>query len=137
MEWTQGAYTANDDKDQLDLFYIVPALQQSYWAIDRPKEVVEQSIRNSVTLGVYTEGRQVGFARAVTDKCTFAWICDIMIHPDYRGVGLGKFIVECLSEHPDVKCCQQHFLRTDDAHGLYEQFGYSVCEAMVRTVDQE
>ncbi len=137
MEWTKGAYTANDDKSQLDLFYIVPALQQSYWAIDRPKEIVEQSIRNSVTLGVYTEGRQIGFARAVTDKCTFAWICDIMVHPDYRGVGLGKFIVECLSEHPEVKKCQQHFLRTDDAHGLYEQFGYSVCEAMVKNVELE
>ncbi len=135
MEWKQGAYTANDDKSQLDLFYIVPALQQSYWAIDRPKEIVVESIKNSVTLGVYTEGRQIGFARAVTDKCTFAWICDIMVHPDYRGVGLGKFIVECLSEHPEVKDCQQHFLRTDDAHGLYEQFGYSVCEAMVRNVD--
>jgi GNAT superfamily N-acetyltransferase len=135
MEWTKGAYKANDDKSQLDMFYIVPELQQSYWAIDRPKEVVEESIRNSVTIGLYTEGRQVGFARAVTDKCTFAWICDIMVHPDYRGVGLGKFIVECLSKHPDVANCTQHLLRTDDAHGLYEQYGYSVCEAMVRKVE--
>ncbi|MCP4291477.1 MAG: GNAT family N-acetyltransferase [bacterium] len=132
MEWTQGNYTANDDKSQLDMYYVMPALQKSYWALDRPKEVIEQSIRNSVTLGVYTEGRQIGFARAVTDKCTFAWICDIMIHPDYRGVGLGKFIVECLSEHPEVAACEDHFLRTDDAHGLYEQFGYKVCEAMVK-----
>ncbi len=135
MEWTKGAYTANDDKDQLDLFYIVPALQQSYWAADRTREIVEQTIQNSVTIGLFTEGRQIGFARAVTDKCTFAWICDIMIHPDYRGVGLGKFIVECLGQHPDVASCQQHLLRTDDAHGLYEQFGYSVCEAMVRNVE--
>lgn len=136
MEWTKGAYQANDDKTQLDLFYIVPALQQSYWAAGRTREVIEQSIANSVTIGVYTDGRQIGFARAVTDKCTFAWICDIMIHPDFRGVGLGKFIMECLSEHPEVAACQQHFLRTDDAHGLYEQFGYSVCEAMVRNAER-
>ncbi len=134
MEWTKGPYTANDDKSQLDLFYIVPALQQSYWAVDRSKEVIEESIRNSVTIGLYTEGRQVGFARAVTDQCTFAWICDIMVHPDYRSVGLGKFIVECLSRHPEVAACQQHLLRTDDEHGLYEQLEYSVCEAMVRNI---
>ncbi len=135
MEWTKGPYTANDDKDQLDMFYIVPALQQSYWAADRAQKDIEQSIENSVTIGLFSEGRQIGFARAVTDKCTFAWICDIMIHPDYRGVGLGKFIVECLGAHPDVADCQCHLLRTDDAHGLYEQFGYSVCEAMVRNLD--
>ncbi len=137
MEWTKGPYTANDDKDQLDLFYVVTALQESYWATGRAREVVEESIQNSVTIGLYTEGRQVGFARAVTDKCTFAWICDIMVHQDYRGVGLGKFIVECLSEHPDVVGCRQHLLRTDDAHGLYEQYGYAVCEAMVRKSDHK
>ena len=135
MEWTKGPYTANDDKDKLDMFYIVPALQQSYWAADRTQEMVELSIQNSVTVGLFSEGRQIGFARAVTDKCTFAWICDIMVHPDYRGVGLGKFIVECLGQHPDVAGCQCHLLRTDDGHGLYEHFGYSVCEAMVRNIE--
>ncbi len=132
MEWTKGSYVASDDKSKLDLFYVIPALQGSYWAPDRSKEVIEESIANSVTIGLYTDGRQVGFARAVTDKCTFAWVCDIMIHPDYRGIGLGKFIMECLSEHPDVVRCKQQLLRTDDAHGLYEQYGYSVCEAMVK-----
>ena len=135
MEWKKGPYTANDNKDELDLFYVVPALQESYWATGRPREIVVESIKNSVTIGLFTDGRQVGFARAVTDKCTFAWICDVMIHPDFRGAGLGKFIVECLSEHPDVAACRQHLLRTDDAHGLYEQYGYSVCEAMVRRQD--
>ena len=132
MDWTKGPYTASDDKQRLDLFYIVPALQHSYWAGGRPKEVVEESIANSVCIGLYKEDRQIGFARAVTDKCTFAWVCDVMVHPDYRGVGLGKFLTDCLSTHPDLVHCDQHLLRTDDAHGLYEQFGYTVCEAMVR-----
>lgn len=132
MEWTMGSYVASDDKAKLDMYYIVPALQESYWALERPEEVIAESIANSVTIGLFSEDRQVGFARAVTDKCTFAWVCDIMIHPDYRGVGLGKFIVECLSEHPDVARCKNQLLRTDDAHGLYEQYGYTVCEAMVR-----
>ena len=136
MDWTRGPYTITDDKEQLDLFYIVPALQESYWAAGRPQSVVEESIANSVCLGLYTEGRQVGFARAVTDKCTFAWICDVMVHQDYRGIGLGKWLTDCLGQHPDLKDCLQHLLRTSDAHGLYEQFGYSVCEAMTRRVEK-
>lgn len=132
MEWNKGSYRISDDKSELDLFYIVSALQESYWAVGREREVVERSIENSVCLGLYTEGRQIGFARAVTDKCTFAWVCDVMVHAEYRREGLGKWLTECLSEHPDVKDCRQHLLRTRDAHGLYEQFGYTVCEAMVR-----
>ena len=132
MEWSKGPYRISDDPAELDLYYIVSALEESYWAIGRERSVVEESIKNSVCLGLYTEGRQVGFARAVTDKCTFAWICDVMVHADYRGAGMGKWLTECLSEHPDVKQCQAHVLRTRDAHGLYEQFGYTICEAMVR-----
>ncbi len=132
MEWIKGPYRISDEKVELDVFYIIAALQESYWAIGREQAVVEESIKNSTCIGLYTEDRQVGFARAVTDRCTFAWICDVVVHEDYRGAGLGKWLTECLSEHPSVKSCRQHLLRTRDAHGLYEQFGYTVCEAMVR-----
>ncbi len=132
MQWTQKAYRISDDKTELDLFYVVPALQKSYWAAGRPQEIVEQSIQNSLTLGMYTDDRQIGFARAVTDKCTFAWICDIMVHPDFQGAGLGKWLMDCLSEHPDVAHVSTEMLRTRDAHGLYEQYGYAVCDAMVK-----
>ena len=71
----------------------------------------------------------------VTDKCTFAWICDNMVHEDYRGIGLGKWLMDCLSEHPDVAGVTQQLLRTRDAHGLYEQYGYAVCDAMVKKKD--
>jgi len=136
MEWTRKGYRISDDKSELDLFYITPALQQSYWANGRPQEIIEQSIQNSLTLGVYADGRQIGFARAVTDKCTFAWICDVMIHPDYRGAGLGKWLMDCLSAHPDVADVSLEMLRTRDAHGLYEQYGYDACDAMVKRKDQ-
>lgn len=136
MEWTRDQYRISDDKSELDIFYIEPALQESYWAQGRPREVIEASIRNSLTLGLYTDGRQIGFARAVTDKCTFAWICDVMVHPDFRGIGLGKWLMDCLTEHPDVKDVSQQLLRTRDAHGLYEQYGYSVCDAMVKKVER-
>ncbi len=132
MEWTQGPYRITDDPGELDLFYVVPALQQSYWAEDRQQQDIEESIRNSLCFGLYKEGRQIGFARVVTDKVTFAWICDVIVHTDQRGTGLGKWLMECLEEHPDVKDVSQQLLRTRDAHGLYEQFGYAVCDAMVR-----
>ena len=136
MEWTKEQYRVSDDNSELDLFYIAPALQQSYWAAGRPQEVIEESIANSLCLGLYREGRQIGFARAVTDKCTFAWICDIIVHPDYRGIGLGKWLMDCLSAHPDVAKVTMEMLRTRDAHGLYEQYGYAVCDAMVKKKDK-
>ncbi len=132
MEWKKDSYRINDNKSELDIFYVESALQQSYWANGRPRDVIEESIRNSLTLGLYMDGRQIGFARAVTDKCTFAWICDIMVHADYRGIGLGKWLMDCLSAHPDVANVSLELLRTRDAHGLYEQYGYAVCDAMVK-----
>ena len=135
MEWTRNGYRISDDKAELDIFYVAPALQKSYWAAERPRTVIEESIRNSLCLGLYTEGRQIGFARAVTDKCTFAWICDVMVHPDHRGIGLGKWLIDCLSAHPDVVNVSQEMLRTRDAHGLYEQYGYVQCDAMIKRKD--
>lgn len=132
MEWTRSNYRINDDREELDLYYIVPALQESYWAAGRPQEVVEASIANSVCLGLYNNERQIGFARAVTDRSTFAWICDVIVHPDFRSIGLGKWLTECLMQHPEVEPCSQLLLRTRDAHGLYEQFGFGVVETMVR-----
>ncbi|MBK7771500.1 MAG: GNAT family N-acetyltransferase [bacterium] len=136
MEWTRNRYRISDDKSELDLFWVVPAIQDSYWASGRSREVIEQSIANSLTLGLYADGRQIGFARAVTDKCTFAWVCDVMVHQDYRHIGLGKWLMDCLGEHPDMADVAEQFLRTRDAHGLYEQYGYRVCDAMVRNREQ-
>ncbi|MCP4573963.1 MAG: GNAT family N-acetyltransferase [bacterium] len=132
MEWTKGPYRISDDQSELDLFFIASALQRSYWAADRPREIVEQSIRNSLCFGLYQGDRQLGFARVVTDKCTFAWICDVVVDEDQRGAGLGKWLMEVLEEHPDVSGVGQQLLRTRDAHGLYEQFGYAVCDAMAK-----
>ncbi len=132
MEWKREPYRVSDEKSELDLFYIVPALQDSYWATGRTKETVAESIHHSLCFGLYEEKRQIGFARVVTDRCTFAWICDVMVHPDFRGTGLGKWLIECVEEHPWVKAASQNLLRTKDAHGLYERYGYTVCDAMVK-----
>ena len=135
MEWKKGSYRVNDEKSELDLYYITPALQESYWAIGRTEETVKESIGHSLCFGLYSEDRQIGFARVVTDRSTFAWICDVIVHPDYRGGGLGKWLMECVEEHPWVQVASQKLLRTRDAHGLYERYGYAVCDAMVKKGD--
>jgi len=132
MQWINGHYVLTDDRSQLDLDAVCAMLQTTYWAKDRPRALVEKSIRYSVCFALLREGRQVGFARAVTDHSTFTWVCDVIVHPDHRGQGLGKWMVKTLLEHPDLQTVSHH-LRTEDAHGLYEPFGFKPIEAMRRS----
>ncbi|MFO7655012.1 MAG: GNAT family N-acetyltransferase [Candidatus Krumholzibacteriia bacterium] len=135
MEWIRGNYRISDAREELDLYYVVPALQGTYWAPARSTELIEASIAASTCLGLYQGERQIGFARAVTDSVTFAWVCDVVVHPEFRGAGLGKWLTACVLEHPTVARCEQQLLRTRDAHGLYEQYGFRLVEAMQRRTD--
>ena len=120
---TYGEYEISDDRGRLDLDAVERLLRGTYWAVNRPREVIEQSIARSLVLGAYYQGAQVGFARAVTDGCTFAWICDVVIDEAHRGTGLGKALVELLITHPEIANTRQ-ILATRDAHTLYERFGF-------------
>jgi GNAT superfamily N-acetyltransferase len=114
------------DPDRLDLSLIHGWLsEQSYWARGRSLEVVRQSINNSLPFGVYLDGRQVGFARVVTDRSTHAWLADVFILDEYRGRGYGKALVAAILEHPDLQGLRRWLLATKDAHGLYAQFGFT------------
>ena len=104
-------------------------LSETYWAAGRSRETVRITIDNSVCFSVLSGGRQVGFARVVTDHAVFAWIADVVIHPDHRRRGLGKFLMRCIQDHPDIPKSLQ-VLRTRDAHGLYEKFGFTLGEFM-------
>jgi GNAT superfamily N-acetyltransferase len=95
--------------------------------------LIENSIHNSVCFGLFRDGKQIGFARAVTDHATFTWICDVVIAPEHRGRGLGKWMVECVLAHPKLQTTT-HVLRTKDAHGLYEQFGFKRTEYLRRSL---
>jgi GNAT superfamily N-acetyltransferase len=134
MEWTHGDYHLSDDKQRLDLTVICELLATSYWANDRPRAAMEVAIHHSLCLGLYHDGRQVGFARAVTDHATFTWVCDVIIHPDHRAHGLGKWMVEQLLDHPEIQTRTQ-LLGTRDAHPLYERFGFERFECMRRRID--
>ena len=95
----------------------------SYWAHGRPLKVVKTSIENSLCFGVYADGKQVGFARIVTDYATFAWLCDVFILPEQRGHGLGKWLVDCVVAHPAMAALKRMVLATQDAHELYRRYG--------------
>jgi N-acetylglutamate synthase-like GNAT family acetyltransferase len=113
------------DPARLDLNAITDMLSRAYWATNRSREIISRSMQNSLVFGVYDVGRQIGLARVVTDYATFAWLCDVFIHEDYRGKGIGKWLMETLTSHPDLQGLRRFLLVTRDAHGLYAQYGFA------------
>lgn len=123
MEWQREQYSISTDKTKLDLSMIHHYLYTTaYWAVGRPMKIVRKSIENSICFGLYDGEKQVGFARIVTDFATVGWMCDVFILPSYQGNGLGKWLVECIVEHPDVKSLRRILLNTRDAHELYIKY---------------
>jgi GNAT superfamily N-acetyltransferase len=121
------AYEISTDRARLDVDRIHRFLStEAYWAPGVSRELVERSIENSLCFGVYdaTSGELVGFARAVTDRATFAWIADLYVESGHRGRGLGKRLVQEILAHPDLSGLRRLMLATADAHGLYRQFGF-------------
>jgi GNAT superfamily N-acetyltransferase len=98
---------------------------RSYWATGRPLEVARRSLDHSLCFGLYGQGRQVGLARVVTDRATFAWLCDVFVLEAYRGRGLSKWLIEGVMSHPALQGLRRVLLGTRDAHGLYERYGFT------------
>jgi len=119
-------FSISTDRSLLDINVIYNFLgQESYWAKNIPPEKVSRSIENSMCFGVYKSGRQIGFARVITDKATFAYLADVFIIDEFRGLGLSKWLVQTILAHPDLQTLRRWVLATSDAHGLYKQFGFS------------
>jgi GNAT superfamily N-acetyltransferase len=132
MEWTNNQFRITDDPAAVDVDFVERMLRTSYWAAERPREVIERTLESSISLSLFCEDVQIGFARVVSDEVTFAWICDLIIDPVCRGDGLGKWFLECIMEHPAVAGTSQQLLRTSDAHGLYAKYGFEISECMTR-----
>jgi GNAT superfamily N-acetyltransferase len=113
--------------------FVCAALGGTYWANSRPRAAIRKSVRNSLCFGVYERrgGRQVAFARVVTDGATFSWICDVVVDERERGKGVGTLLVASVARHPHVRK-GLNLLATRDAHGLYEKFGFAREEMMTR-----
>lgn len=125
MNVTRGGYTISTDPDRLDRKVIHEFLASSYWARGIPRAVVDRSIDNSLTFGVYEATTLVEFARAITDRATFAYLSDVFILDAHRGRGLGKWLMEVIRSHPDLQNLRRWTLATRNAHGLYRQFGFT------------
>lgn len=124
-----GKYLLSDDPALVDVDVVHAWLTDAaYWARGRTRETVVRSIANSIPLGAYCGEAPVGFARVVTDRSTFAWLCDVFVVEEHRGAGLGKALVEAAVTHPDVQEVTRFVLVTADAHGLYSQFGFEVLD---------
>ena len=124
-EFKRDDYHISTDNSTLDLNLIHEFLsQRSYWAQGRPVDIVQESIEHSLCFGMYDrDKKQVGFARVVTDYATFAWLCDVFILGSHRGQNLGKWLIECVTAHPDLQKPKLFILATRDAHELYRRYG--------------
>lgn len=125
MQATRDAYSISTDRSLLNVETIHGFLSRSYWAQGIPRETVERSIRGSMCFGVYENSHQVGFARVITDGVTFAYLADVFILEPHRGRGLSKWLVATILAHPDLQGLRRFMLATRDAHGLYQQFGFT------------
>lgn len=124
-EIERGEYRITTDPSQLDFEACCRMLHSVYWAKTRSRERIRKSFENSIVFGVFCSGEQCGIARVVTDRATFAWLCDVVISEEHRGKGVGKWVVEAILEHPDLQDLRYFLLATRDAHSLYEQYGWT------------
>lgn len=124
FEARRDQFLISTDPARLDVDAICDFLTRAYWAKGRPRERTERALANSLVFGVYDGDQQIGLARVVTDFAIFAYLCDVFIHEDYRARGLGKWLMQTIMEHPDLQGLRRWTLATNDAHGLYRQFGF-------------
>jgi N-acetylglutamate synthase-like GNAT family acetyltransferase len=123
-------YRITTDKNEMDIDAIHHYLSRSYWAENVPKSVVITAVENSLCFAVLVaeasgDERQVGFARMITDYASFAYLADVYILEEHRGKGLSKEMMKKIIQHPQLQGLRRMMLATRDAHGLYEQFGFT------------
>jgi GNAT superfamily N-acetyltransferase len=125
MEWRRDDYVVSDERARLDRAMVRGFIgEQSYWAAGIPQAVMDKAIDHSLCFGLYRGDVQAGFARVVTDRATFGYLCDVFVDPAQRGKGLGKWLVDCVLSHPDLQGLRRLSLVTRDAHELYAPRGF-------------
>jgi GNAT superfamily N-acetyltransferase len=125
IELRKDNFLLSTDPRRLDLAVIHGFLCESYWAKGIPRETVARSVVNSLCFGVYDGGRQVAFARVISDFATYAYLADVFVLEPFRGRGLGKWMLQSIVDHPRLQRLRRWSLVTEGAHGLYAQFGFT------------
>ena len=131
MLWQKDNFKVTDDLNSLDQDFVISSLQRTYWAEKRLPETIKKSLQNSTNFSLFDDGRQIGYARLISDWATYAYLCDVYVLPEYRGKDLGKWLVKCVLEHPAAKV-DIIVLATRDAHKFYEHFGFVQDENAVK-----
>jgi N-acetylglutamate synthase-like GNAT family acetyltransferase len=129
----ENEFIISEDKSKLDVEFIHRELADSYWSKQIPRSIVEKAIEHSMCFGIYDEdpsagtgqSLQIGFARVITDKATFAYLCDVIVTSNYRGRGAGKQLMNYIMAHPDLQGLRRFTLGTLDAHELYKKYGFA------------
>ncbi len=128
-------YEISTDVSRFDLDAIHAFLSQTYWSKGIPRHTVERAIANSLCFGVFHGNAQVGFARVITDRATFAYLADVYLLEAHRGLGLSTRLLEAIQNHPDLQGLRRVMLATRDAHGLYGKFGFKALAAPDRMME--
>lgn len=125
LQWERDGYVVSTDTTRLDVDAVHAYIARSYWAADIPRATLARAMANSLCFGLHHGPAQVGFARMVTDRATFAYLADVYVLEAHRGRGLGKWLIGCVQSHPDLQGLRRCMLATRDAHGLYRAHGYA------------
>jgi N-acetylglutamate synthase-like GNAT family acetyltransferase len=124
---------AIEQPSESDIEIIHGVLRGTYWSSGIPREVVARACANSMcAIARDKQGKLVGFARLVTDRATFAWLCDVIVLPGKQGRGLGRALVRTFQEHPELQGLRRWLLGTKDAHGVYAPLGFAPLDAPER-----
>ena len=135
-ELREGGILVSCDPQTLDQERIHAFLTRSYWAEGVSQETVIRSIENSIPFGVYLNGEQVGFARVISDRASYAYLADVYVELPYRGRGLSKILMRAVMAHPELQGLRRWVLGTRDAHGLYRQFGFTELQVPERWMEK-
>jgi len=124
LAWADREFEISTDPERIDVSVVHGFLSKSYWAKGIPLETVQRSIQHSICFGIYRGQQQIGFARVISDRSTFAYLADVFVLESHRGNGLSKWLMQCIMAHPELQGLRRWVLVTRDAHGLYRQFEF-------------
>jgi GNAT superfamily N-acetyltransferase len=137
LSWIRNGYEITTDRERMDVNAVHRFLsEESYWARNIPRDVVERSMRGSICFAIVRDVELAGFARVTSDRATVAYLGDVFVLPAHRGKGLSKWLMECIGSHPELQGLRRWMLATSDAHGLYVQFGFTPLKAPERWMEK-
>jgi GNAT superfamily N-acetyltransferase len=137
LTFTKDEFSISTDCDKLDMEFIHGFLSgEAYWSQNIPLETVKKSVENSLNFGLFHGDRQIGYARVITDYATIAYLGDVFVIPAYRGKGLSKWLMQQVTDHPDLQGLRRWLLLTRDAHELYKKFGWQPIQSPDRYMER-